>query len=97
MNRDHRLPLQRRKPVSEIISGAMLESVVTRAKRSAVRREIEKGQRGLLWREDVYEALHSECEEDERSMSVKSACRGRNGHRGIQRRGALRRGPAGRR
>lgn len=64
MNRERRMPLQKRKAVSEIINGAMLESMVTRAKRSAVRREIEQpDQGGLRWQEDMLQAIRVECEE----------------------------------
>ena len=65
MNRERRMPFQKRKLVSEIISGAMLESIVTRAKRYAVKREIERPEqdRGLCWQWDVLEAIRTECEE----------------------------------
>ena len=65
MNREHRRPRQARKPVSEILSGAMLDGIVTRAKRFAVRREIAqgRGERGLLWQADLLEAIRAECEE----------------------------------
>jgi len=63
LNREHRMPLQKRKVVGEIVSGAMLESIVSRAKRSAVRREIDGEQRGICWQPDILEAIRSECEE----------------------------------
>jgi proteasome-associated ATPase len=64
MNRERRMPLQKRKAISDIINGAMLESMVTRAKRSAVRREIEQGRDGgLCWQLDLLQAIRSECEE----------------------------------
>jgi hypothetical protein len=62
MNRQRRMPLEKRKPVAEIISGALLENIVSRAKRSAVRRRIKDGSNGLLL-VDFLEAIRQECEE----------------------------------
>ena len=54
------------KQVRDILTGAILESIVARAKRSAVKREIMNksfGSEGITWN-DLYEAVKLECEEN---------------------------------
>jgi hypothetical protein len=53
---------QAQKPISEILSGAMLESIIKRSTISAARREIEGGEVGLMW-SDFYDAIDRECRE----------------------------------
>jgi hypothetical protein len=53
------------KRIQEIVNGAMLASIVSRAKRLAVKREIAKrnfGREGINWL-DLYGAIKTECEE----------------------------------
>jgi AAA+ superfamily predicted ATPase len=60
-----REPLTLEKKVGEIMSGAILENIVSRAKRRAVKREIQDrafGGTGVTW-EDLYEAIRVECQE----------------------------------
>ncbi len=57
-----REPRKIEKQVWEIISGAMLESIVSRAKRAAVKRAIDGGETGLTW-PDLYQAIKLECQE----------------------------------
>ncbi len=60
-----RKPRAMEKKVREIMSGAMLESIVSRAKRSAVKREIQaRGatRTGITWA-DLYDGIRRECEE----------------------------------
>ena len=42
------------KKVRDIVSGAMLESIVSRAKRIAVKREIEDRSIGIIWADDSF-------------------------------------------
>jgi hypothetical protein len=60
-----REPRTLERKVRDIVSGAMLESVVTRAKRFAVQRELgvlAPSEMGLTW-SDLYAAIRAECEE----------------------------------
>lgn len=60
-----REPRTSEKRVEEVVSGAMLESVVSRAKRAAVKREIKDktfGHEGITWG-DLYASIRTECEE----------------------------------
>jgi proteasome-associated ATPase len=50
-------------PWSQFVSGALLESVVSRAKRRALKREIEGGDEGLCW-DDLSAALRQEFEQN---------------------------------
>jgi len=61
--RERRAPVQKRKAISDIVSGATLENIVTRTKRLAIRHELESGKRGIGWQDDVFEAIRIECEE----------------------------------
>lgn len=61
-NRNMRQPQTLEKPLKDIISGAILASIVSRAKRNAVRREIETGNTGVIWM-DLYQAIGKEYEE----------------------------------
>jgi SpoVK/Ycf46/Vps4 family AAA+-type ATPase len=47
----------------EFVSGAMIESIVSRTKRRALRREIETGSQGLTWN-DVEQAIREELEQN---------------------------------
>jgi ATP-dependent 26S proteasome regulatory subunit len=47
----------------DFISGAMIESVVSRHKRRALKREIQAGQRGLSW-SDLFESIREELEQN---------------------------------
>jgi proteasome-associated ATPase len=50
-------------PCNQFVSGALLESVVNRAKRRAVKREIASGERGLRW-DDLAASLREEFEQN---------------------------------
>jgi hypothetical protein len=66
-----RAPLTLEKKVGEIMSGAILENIVSRAKRRAVKREIQEktfGGTGVTW-EDLYEAIRIECQENKDQYS----------------------------
>jgi plasmid stabilization system protein ParE len=50
---------EKRIPCSQVMSGAMIENIVARAKKRAVRREIENGPAGISWN-DLQEAIREE-------------------------------------
>jgi proteasome-associated ATPase len=50
-------------PCRQFISGAMIESIVSRNKRRALKREVETGERGLLW-SDLLASIREEFEQN---------------------------------